>query len=90
MENLFGFIFMLILFMPIISLPIVIIYGMIQEQKKGKIEKLELKKEILDREIMSHKTKTKLLEEENKKLDKIIYAKLGDSELNNDVDDNLN
>jgi hypothetical protein len=37
------------------------------------LEKLKYQKEIAELEMEKEKTKIKLLEEENKKLDKIIY-----------------
>ena len=43
-----------------------------QKTQRNKIKELELQKEILELEIKKQNGKVKLLEEENKKLDKII------------------
>jgi hypothetical protein len=54
-----------------------IIFSFIYFSKKQRteIEKLKYQKEILELEIEKDKMKVKLLEEENKHLDKIIYEK---------------
>ena len=60
----------------IISIPII---GIISNHKRkiqnGKIREMELQKELLELEVKKQDGKIKLLEEENKKLDKIIYEK---------------
>ncbi|MDR0732198.1 MAG: hypothetical protein LBF63_11055 [Treponema sp.] len=43
------------------------------EKRKTEVEKLKYQTEILKLEIERESVKVKLLEEENKKLDKIIY-----------------
>ena len=58
----------------VISIPIIaIIFEHIQKSQKNKIKELEVRKEILKLEIDKQNGEIKLLEEENKKLDKIIY-----------------
>jgi chaperonin cofactor prefoldin len=49
--------------------------GMSKIKKDLAIEKLKYQKEMLELEIEKEKTQVRLLEEENKKLDKIIYEK---------------
>ena len=63
---------------PIIALSIpitAIVLSHIQKTQKNRIQELELKKEILKLEIEKQSSTIKLLEEENKKMDKIIYEK---------------
>jgi hypothetical protein len=56
-----------------LSIPIVAItLSYKQKAQKNKIRELELQKEILELEIEKQNGKVKLLEEENKKLDKMI------------------
>jgi hypothetical protein len=56
-----------------LSIPIVAItLSYRQKTQKNKIRELELRKEILELEIERQNSDVKLLEEENKKLDKII------------------
>ncbi|MDR1126661.1 MAG: hypothetical protein LBL06_00880 [Treponema sp.] len=56
-----------------LSIPIVAItLSYKQKAQKNKIKELELQKEILELEIEKQDSKVKLLEEENKKYDKII------------------
>ena len=43
--------------------------------RKTRIKELELQKEILELEVKKQEGKIKLLEQENKNLDKIIYEK---------------
>lgn len=45
----------------------------IKNKRENEIEKLKYQKEILELEIEKENKHIKLLEEENKKLDKIIY-----------------
>jgi hypothetical protein len=54
-----------------------IIFSFVYHAKRQKmdVEKLKYQKEILELEIKKENMKIKLLEEENKKLDKIIYEK---------------
>jgi len=61
----------------IVTLPIVLSHysGMSKIKKDLAIEKLKYQKEMLQLEIEKEKTQVRLLEEENKKLDKIIYEK---------------
>jgi cell shape-determining protein MreC len=56
-----------------LSIPIVAItLSYKQKTQKNRIRELELQKEILELEIEKQNSKVKLLEEENKKYDKII------------------
>jgi predicted kinase len=56
-----------------LSIPIVAIaLSYRQKTQKNKIRELELQKEIIELEIEKQNGKVKLLEEENKKYDKII------------------
>jgi cell shape-determining protein MreC len=66
-------------FIPIVALSIpllAITLSYKQKTQKNKIRELELQKEILELEIEKQNSKVKLLEEENKKYDKILN--LGD------------
>ncbi|MDR1095369.1 MAG: hypothetical protein LBL31_03160 [Spirochaetaceae bacterium] len=59
-----------------LALPIVaIVLSYRQKTQKNKIRELELQKEILELEIEKQNSKVKLLEEESKKYDKIIWNK---------------
>ncbi|MDR0761220.1 MAG: hypothetical protein LBF74_14110 [Treponema sp.] len=59
-----------------LSIPIVAItLSYKQKAQKNRIKELELQKEILELEIEKQNGKVKLLEEENKKYDKIINDK---------------
>ena len=63
------------LFIPFValSIPIVaIVLSHRQKTNRNKIRELELKKEILELEVEKQNSKIKLLEEENKKYDRII------------------
>ena len=56
-----------------LSIPLVAIYlSYRQKTQKNKIRELELQKEILELELKKQNGNIKLLEEENKKMDKII------------------
>jgi hypothetical protein len=56
-----------------LSIPIVaIILSYKQKTQNNKIRELELQKEILELETEKQNSKIKLLEEENKRLDKMI------------------
>ncbi|MDR0670083.1 MAG: hypothetical protein LBF95_08375 [Treponema sp.] len=60
-----------------LSIPIVAIaLSYRQKTQKNRIRELELQKEILKLEIDKQDSKIKLLEEENKKYDKIIYDEM--------------
>ncbi|MCL2209651.1 MAG: hypothetical protein FWC19_06185 [Treponema sp.] len=57
-----------------LSIPIIaIILSFKQKTQNNKIRELELQKEILELEIKKQNISIKLLEEENKKLDKIVF-----------------
>ena len=57
-----------------LSIPIIaIIANYKQKAQNNKIREMELQKEILELEVKKQDGKIKLLEEENKNLDKIIY-----------------
>jgi len=59
-----------------LSIPIIaIVLGHKQKSESNKLRELELKKELLELEVKKQDGQIKLLEEENKKLDKIIYEK---------------
>jgi len=56
-----------------LSIPIVaIVLSYKQKTQKDKIREMELQKEILELEITKQNANIKLLEEENKKYDKIL------------------
>ena len=56
-----------------LSIPILaIVLSFRHKEHKNKLRELELQKEILELEVKKQDGKIKLLEEENKKLDKII------------------
>ena len=56
-----------------LSIPIIaIILGHKQKTQKNKIREMELQKEIMELEVEKQNSKIKLLEAENKNLDKII------------------
>jgi hypothetical protein len=58
----------------VLSIPIIaIVLSYKQKTQKNRIRELELQKEILELENEQQHIKIKLLEEENKKYDKIIY-----------------
>jgi len=60
----------------VLSIPIIaIVLDHKQKTQKNKIREMELQKEILELEIKKQDGKIKLLEEENKNLDKIVYEK---------------
>jgi hypothetical protein len=64
----------LIITLAALSIPIIAItLGHKQKFQNSKIKEMELQKEILELEIEKQNSKIKLLEEENKKLDKIIF-----------------
>ena len=58
-----------------LSIPIVVVnLAFRQSSEKNKLKELELQKEILKLEIESQNSKIKLLEEENKKYDRILNS----------------
>ena len=60
-----------------LAIPIVaIVLSHIRKTQDNKIKELELQKEILELEVEKQNGKVKLLEEENKKYDKIIYENI--------------
>ncbi|MDR0503283.1 MAG: hypothetical protein LBH16_08185 [Treponema sp.] len=69
MENIALFIPILALSIPILA----IVLSFKQKSRKDKIKEMELQKEILELEIKKQNSNIKLLEEENKKLDKIVF-----------------
>jgi hypothetical protein len=70
MENFIG----LIITLAALSIPILAItLSHKQKTQNMKIKEMELQKEILELEVEKQNSKIKLLEEENKKLDKIIF-----------------
>ncbi len=63
----------LLMSMMALSIPIVAIVLSYKQKNSGtKIKEMKLQKEILELEIKSQNNKIRLLEEENKKLDKLI------------------
>ena len=63
-------------FIPIVALSIPIIAIITKYKQKAqinKIKEMELQKELLTLEVEKQNSKIKLLQEENKHLDKIIY-----------------
>ena len=62
-----------------LSIPIVAItLSYKQKTQKNRIRELELQKEIFELEIEKQNSKAKLLEEENKKYDKIINGEISE------------
>jgi mannitol-specific phosphotransferase system IIBC component len=60
--------------MAVMSIPVTaIILSYRQKTQKNKIREMELQKEILSLEMQKQDKAIKLLEEENNKLDRIIY-----------------
>ena len=56
-----------------LTIPIIaIITGHMRKTQTSRIRELELKKEMMELELKTQNSKIKLLEEENKNLDKII------------------
>jgi len=65
-------------FIPLAALSIPIIAIILTHKRKtqeNKLKEMELQKELLELEIKKQDGRIKLLEEENKNLDKIIYEK---------------
>ena len=60
-----------------LSIPIIaIVLSYKQKSQKNKIREMELQKEILELEVQKQNIRVELLEEENKKLDRIINEKV--------------
>jgi len=60
-----------------LSIPIMaIVLSYKGKTQKNKLRELELQKEILELEVEKQNGKIRLLEEENKKYDKIIYGNM--------------
>ena len=59
-----------------LSIPVIaIVLSYKQKSQKNKIREMELQKEILELEVEKQNIRVKLLDEENKKLDRIINEK---------------
>ena len=64
------------IFIPFValSIPIIaIVLGHFESKNKTKLKELQLQKEILELEVKKQEGRIKLLEEEHRKLDEIIY-----------------
>jgi hypothetical protein len=70
-----GSIAILSLFVGLPALLFTFIHKNTKNKREKEIEKLKYQKEILELEIEKENRQIRLLEEENKKLDKIIYEK---------------
>ena len=70
-----GGISVLSLFVGLPAILFTFIHKNIKNKRENEIEKLKYQKEILELEIEKENKQIKLLEEENKKLDRIIYEK---------------
>jgi chaperonin cofactor prefoldin len=70
--DLTGIIAILSLFVGLPAITLGFIYKNVKNKREKEIEKLKYQKEILELEIEKENKQIKLLEEENKKLDKII------------------
>jgi hypothetical protein len=68
-----GSIAILSLFVGLPAILFTFIHKNTKNKREKEIEKLKYQKEILELEIEKENRQIKLLEEENKKLDKIIY-----------------
>jgi hypothetical protein len=73
--DLTGSIAILSLFVGLPAIVLTFIQKNIKNKRENEIEKIKYQKEILELEIEKENKHIKLLEEENKKLDKIIYEK---------------
>jgi len=67
-----DFMRILAVFAALSSFVIIALSFRVKKIKKDKIEELKLQKEIMELEIKKQEDKIKLLEEENKKLDRVI------------------
>ncbi|MDR0377857.1 MAG: hypothetical protein LBH70_08700 [Spirochaetaceae bacterium] len=70
-----GSIAILSLFVGLPAILFTFVYKNIKNKREKQIEKLKYQKEILELEIEKENKQIRLLEEENKNLDKIIYEK---------------
>jgi hypothetical protein len=70
-----GSIAILSVFVGLPAIVFTFIHKNMKSKRENEIEKLKYQKEILELEIEKENKQIKLLEEENKKLDKIIYEK---------------
>ena len=70
-----GGISVLSLFVGLPAILFTFIHKNAKNKREKEIEKLKYQKEILELEIEKENKQIKLLEEENKKLDRIIYEK---------------
>ena len=68
-------ILVLSLFVGLPAILFTFIHKNVKNKREKEIEKLKYQKEILELEIEKENKQIKLLEEENKKLDRIIYEK---------------
>jgi hypothetical protein len=69
-----GYLVGLIIPLAVFSIPITaIVLSYKRKTQLDKIKEMELQKEILELEIEKQNSKVKLLEEENKRLDKMIF-----------------
>jgi len=68
-----GLIFALLPLIALIIPIVAIILSFRRDDQKHRIRELELHKEILELEIKKQNTEIRLLEEESKKYDKLIY-----------------
>ena len=68
-------ILVLSLFVGLPAILFTFIHKNVKNKREKEIEKLKYQKEILELEIEKENKHIKLLEEENKKLDRIIYEK---------------
>jgi hypothetical protein len=70
-----GSIAILSLFVGLPAILFTFIHKNTKNKREKEIEKLKYQKEVLELEIEKENRQIRLLEEENKKLDKIIYEK---------------
>jgi hypothetical protein len=63
------------LFVGLPAIVLTFVHKNIKNKREKEIEKLKYQKEILELEIQKQNNQIRLFEEENKKLDKIIYEK---------------
>jgi hypothetical protein len=69
-----GYLVGLIIPLAVFSIPITaIVLSYKRKTQLDKIKEMELQKEILELEIEKQNSKVKLLEEENKRLDRMIF-----------------
>jgi hypothetical protein len=70
-----GSIAILSIFVGLPAIALTFAYRNVKNKREKEVEKLKYQKELLELEIAKEDKQIKLLEEENKKLDKIIYEK---------------